>query len=202
MASVDDDEFEMVEQGSAAFESATTRSDKRAALLTWLKGATVFAEQVAAGAGAPGYHLAAAIEALDANIVLSGLFAHDGAGSTPTPAKLDAQARAVAAVRLMSAKSKAAGVKIVEVRALVCQFNGMEPDKLKSLVHHVNAGIPYVESGRYKSGQKYVAVIERVPVQMAKWTDLHELLTKYRVEHRLVEIICHDLRADRDILQS
>ena len=172
MAAVDDDEFELVEQGSAAFDAATTRSAKRAALLTWLKGATVFAEQFAPGAGAPGYQLSAAIEALDAHIVLPSLFAQDGAGSAPTPAKLDAQARAVAA-RLMSAKSKPVGVTIAKVRGLVCQFNGMEPDKLKSLVHHVNAGMPYVENRNYKPGQKYVAVIERVPVQTAKWTDAH-----------------------------
>ena len=202
MNPVDEDEFELVEQGSSAFDAATTRSEKRAALLTWLQGATMFAEQFMPGTGAPGKQLAAAIEALDANVILPSLFAQDGAGSTPTPAKLDAQARAVAAVRLISAKSKVAGVTMAKVRGIVCHFNGMDPDKLKSLVDHVNAGMPHVETGRYRPGQKYVPIIERVPVQTAKWIDAHELLTKYRVEHKLLDMICHDLRSDRDVLQS
>lgn len=197
-----DDEFELIEDGATAFARAVTQSEKRAALVTWLRGAATFADGVVPGASAPGHQLMAAIEALDANRVAPSLFSRDGEGSAPTPAKLDAQARAVAAVRLMSAKSKAVGVTVAKVRGLVCQFNGMDPDKLKSLVQHVNAGMPYVENGNYKPGQKYVPVIERVPIQTAKWTDAHELLTKYRIQHKLFDMICHDLHADREILDS
>ncbi|MDB5585081.1 MAG: hypothetical protein JWP26_51 [Devosia sp.] len=194
-----DDEFELIEQGAAAFSAAKTRLAKRAALVNWLNGAVAFAEQVAPGAGAPGQHLIGALNALDA-----GMTPVIFDGTDRTPAELDALARAVAATLIFSAVGKRKKIKkpASQARELVRHYNGMNLGSLKGLCGHVGAGLAHIDDGKFKPDQRHLPVIQRIPVVNQGWKDREAFAATWSLDFNLYDAICYDLLQDRRIFVS